>query len=294
MKTSIFTFAAAAALLLAPAGLRAAETVSSTHFEGKRITGVSASSAFDVVLVKSTQTKAVVELDAMLEKYLHISLDGSGVVEVGLREVNQKVWRQFNQLPDKEKVVRLTLHLPSVNTIRLSGATDLKSSDSFTGENVDIQLSGASDIDKLSISSERVKLQCSGASDASLILPATKDLVVLASGSSDVAIDAAGVTYSKLGVSGASDLKIKGSGDRGDWSASGSSGIEGYDFPLRELTATASGVSSINCNVSESLSARSSGSSDVNYRGDPVRVDYNTSGSGSIRRIKHVTRPFKN
>ena len=269
--------AVAAALLLTPAALSAQSTSSRTYFEGERITGVDASSAFNVVLVKSNQTKAVVEVGSDIESYVNITRSSDGIVSIGMRDMGSREWRLFSNRPERERTMRLTLYLPSLNTIRLSGATDITSNDTFTGENVDIRLSGASDIKgDLSISSERVKLQCSGASDASLILPATRDLVVVASGACDVDIAADGLTYSKLGASGASDITIKGDGEGGDWTASGASGIKGEDFVARELTVSASGASSARVNVTGTLTTRTSGASSIRYAGKPASINNQT------------------
>ena len=272
MKKILFSLAAM--LLLAPAALTAQRTATKTHFAGDRITGVDASSAFDVVLVKSSQTKAVVEVNDFLEDYVQISRSGDGVVTVGMRNMGRSVNREFNNLPEKQRKMQLTLYLPSINTIRLSGASDIVAEESFSGENVDIQLSGAADIKgRLTISSERVKLQCSGASDASLDLPATRDLVVVASGASDVDITARGVAYSKLGVSGASDLTIKGNGEKGEWAVSGASEIKGDGFVAKEINVTASGASSARVNVTRTLTTETSGSSSIRYAGKPAHIN---------------------
>ncbi len=275
MKRSVLVIALGAVALLGTVGEAIAQRVSTkTYFAGDRITGVSASSAFDVVLVKSIQTKAVVEINSEFESYVSISRNGEGIVTVGMRDMGQKLWREFNRLDDDERRMRLTLYLPSVNTIRLSGASELGSRDPFTGENVDIQLSGASEIEgELNISAARVKLQCSGASEASLVLPATRDLVVVASGASEVDIVARGLTYSKLGASGASEIEIEGNGERGDWTASGASEISGKEFAMKELSAVASGASSVKVNVSGTLSAKASGASSVRYVGVPATLD---------------------
>ena len=265
------------ALMLVSCAVLAQNTTTMTRFEDQRITGVDASSAFDVVLVKSDRTRAVVEIQRDLEPYVKISRDAAGVVSISLRDVDNRRWRDFNRLPEKERIIRLTLHLPTISTIRLSGAADLSSSDSFNCENVDIQLTGASDIKgSLAIASTNVKLQCSGASDASLNLPATRNLVVVASGASDIEISATGLTYSRISVSGASDLEIRGDGQRGEWTASGASEIKGDRFAAKKLSVTASGASSARVNVSGTLTARASGASSIRYAGKPAKIN-NTS-----------------
>jgi hypothetical protein len=268
-------FALAAVLLLTPSCAAVAQqrVSSKTYYAGERITGVDASSAFDVVLVKSNKTRAVVEVNDMLRDYVKISRSSDGVVRIGMENMSRSVNREWNRMQNsKDRVMRLTLFLPSVNTIRLSGATDISTDDAFSGENVDIQLSGASEIEALTISSSRVKLQCSGASEATLELPSTRDLVVVASGASEVYLSARGVDYSKLGVSGASNVTIKGTGEKGDWSVSGASNLKGEEFATRNLSVIASGASSARVNASGTLKAETSGASSIRYAGKPELI----------------------
>lgn len=63
------------AVFLLPATLSAKEVVRLTSFQGERITGVSAGSAFHVELVQvnqQSQTKSVIEIDKTLEPYLRV------------------------------------------------------------------------------------------------------------------------------------------------------------------------------------------------------------------------------
>ncbi len=275
MKNLFIAFVAA--MLLAPAAAAAQRVSTETHFEGDRITGVAASSAFDVVLVKSLQTKAVVEISSGYEEYVRLSRSSDGVVTVSMRQMPNSVQRTYNRLPDREKVMRLTLHLPSLATVRLSGATDLQTTDTFPGESVDIQLSGASDIKgSLALSSPQVKLQCSGASDASLTLDATRELTVVASGACDINIVARGLEYSKIGASGASDISLEGDGGQGEWTASGASEIRADRFAARDVSINVSGASSARVNTSGTLTTRTSGASSVRYAGRPATLNINS------------------
>ncbi len=262
------------AMLLAPASAAAQRVSSSVHFEGERITGISASSAFNVVLVRSSATKATVEVNSELEQYVRVSRSSDGVVSIGMQNVPNSLWRTMNRMADRDRVMRLTLHLPTLAIVRLSGATDLTAGDTFSGESVDIQLSGASDIKgTLSLSSPKVKLQCSGASDASLALDGTRELTVVTSGASDVSITARRLDYSKIGVSGASDISIEGDGVTGDWTASGASEIHADRFAARDVSINVSGASSARVNASGILTTRTGGASSIRYVGRPERLN---------------------
>jgi hypothetical protein len=235
--------ALAAFALIIPAAVSAQNTVTKTHFEGRRITGVSASSSFEVVLVKSDRTKAVVEVSRDFESYVDISHDGDGIVTVGLRDMGSHGWRGFNRLSDRDRVLRLTLYLPTVNTIRLSSSASLSSADSFGGDNLDIHTSSSSTIrEGLQMSYQRVKLQCSSSSTVNnLILDGrTTDLAVVLSSSSRATIIAPTVAYSKLGVSSSARLSIRGAGDSADMSAGSGALIDAEEFFVKKLLLSAS------------------------------------------------------
>ncbi len=238
-----------AALMIAPAVV--AQTTSKTYFEGDRITGVSASSMFEVTLVRSDRTRAVVEVASILESHVRVSRDGAGIVSVSLNEMNSREYREFNRLRESEKAMKLTLYLPSVNTIRMSGATTLRTADNFNGQDLDIMISGVAAIrGRMEISSTRAKVQASGATNIeNLVLGQTTDLIVLLSGTARAEIAAPRADNSKLGVSGATNLEISGAGARGDWNVGGTARLRAEAFTVKELKLVVSGAANAGASV---------------------------------------------
>ncbi len=290
MKRLLIAFAAV--LFLAPAAVTAQTTITKTWFEGERITGIDASAHFAVTLVRSAQTRAVVEVSKELEPYVTISRDGDGVVRVGRRNLSNREQREYDQDRKnnrQQQVMRLTLYLPSINTIRLSGFTSLETSDTFTGEGLDVMVSGNSEIvGELNISSTRVKVQCSGFSTAeSLTLETTTDLIVLVSGNSEVSIAAPRAEMSKFGVSGFSELSISGAGGKGVWTADGNSKLYAGEFVAKELDLNVSGFSNVRAVVNAAgadLIAKVSGNSEAAINASGVRSSrIETSGFSTVR-----------
>ncbi len=289
MKKTLF--ALTAAILLAPATLLAQQTTTRTWFEGERITGVAAASGFQVTLVNSDRTRAVVEVDRDLERYVRVEIDG-GVVSVGIRSLNNRERREFDRLFNSRRSItkKMTLYLPTLNTIRLSSSSSLTTSDSFPGRDLDILTSGSGAIHgELRVSSERVKLQCSSASRVeNLILGSTRDLTAVLSGSSRATIVATSTVYSRLSLSSAASLQIAGNGYEGTWTTSGSSRIVAEEFTVKKLTVTTSSGSSVRANVEadgEQLVARLSGSSNVSITARGVGMSSFSLTSGSSLRI---------
>lgn len=295
----LFLSALAGAMLILPGCLSASEpTLVITKFEGEKITGVEASSGFDVRLVKSDATKAVIEIDGKLEKFLKVSLGNDGVVSVGLD--TQGGFKRFFNGDGRE--LDLTLYLPELYTVRLSGGADLETSDTFVsrgGRSLDVMVSGGADLEKLVYSGPSVKVQASGGADVSLTHDATNlyqgeevpnpvmesTSTAMASGGSDVNIRTIGVSYTKLVASSGSDIDIKGYAGRGDWSASSGASIEGdEEFTIRDLNADASSAGSIDVIVTNNLKAKASSAGSVHYTGNPANVNVDTSSAGSVRK----------
>jgi hypothetical protein len=280
MKKSAFVLAAA--LLLSPVALAAQETSRKTWFEGEPITGVDAQD-FDVVLVKSDRTRAVVKLPEGLERFLYIERNAEGIVSIDLKFMTEQEMREFSRLNRGDPSKKLTLYLPTVNTIRLQGRIHLVSDDSFPGDDLDIMLANNARIGgDLKMSSERVKVQVSGSSQVeNLILDATTDLTFVGNSLARATIVAPRATYSKLNVSGGA-LRISGAGERGNWSAGGSARLIADEFAIKDLTADAYGSSSMVVNVLDSgaLRVRTTGTASVRYLGTP-RINHDSRSRAS-------------
>lgn len=89
----------------------------------------------------------------------------------------------------------------------------------------------------------------------------------------------------KANLSGASDCKVTGSANKFDLVCSGASSFKGSDLKVDEADLDASGASSIKIQVIESLKARASGASSIQYKGSPKIYNQNASGASSIKQM---------
>lgn len=110
------------------------------------------------------------------------------------------------------------------------------------------------------------------------------DFTLNLSGSSKVALelDAASV---KTSSSGASEIFLKGQAGSHELHLSGSSSVQAPDFVVGRYKIESSGSSNSKINVLNELDISSSGSSDVEYRGNPSRISQDKSGSSSLRKV---------
>lgn len=87
---------------------------------------------------------------------------------------------------------------------------------------------------------------------------------------------------SRIDVSGNSSVTLSGSAGDLTVDASGSSEVNLADFPGSNGSVNASGSSTVTVNLSGSLDAEASGSSDIYYLGNPELGSIETSGSSNI------------
>ena len=126
------------------------------------------------------------------------------------------------------------------------------------------------------------KLSASGGSDVySQGAWKVNELKMNASGGSDIKFDFIGSKVDCV-ASGGSDLILGGKVSILAVSASGGSDIKSYELHAIKVTATATGGSDVQVNVSTELNASANGGSDIYYSGNPAKVSKNSSGGSDI------------
>ncbi|SKB33312.1 head GIN domain-containing protein [Daejeonella lutea] len=108
------------------------------------------------------------------------------------------------------------------------------------------------------------------------------DLDLSGSSKVDLEINAANV---KTSSSGASEIFLKGQAGSHELDLSGSSSVDALDFVVGRYRIESSGASDSRINVLNELEISSSGSSDVQYRGNPTKIKNDESGASSLKKI---------
>ncbi|MES3019170.1 MAG: head GIN domain-containing protein [Bacteroidota bacterium] len=104
------------------------------------------------------------------------------------------------------------------------------------------------------------------------------------SGSSKVVLDINAANV-KTSSSGASEISLRGQAGSHELDLSGSSSVDALDFVVGRYRIESSGASNSRINVLNELDIRSSGSSDVEYRGSPSKIKNDESGASSLKKI---------
>ena len=86
----------------------------------------------------------------------------------------------------------------------------------------------------------------------------------------------------KITKAGSGNLTIKGKATQLEVSASGSGNINLFDLTTQNAVASQTGSGNINLNCIEKLDATTAGSGSIQYKGNPKKINKNSSGSGGI------------
>lgn len=89
----------------------------------------------------------------------------------------------------------------------------------------------------------------------------------------------------KTSSSGASEIALRGQAGSHELDLSGSTSVDALDFVVGRYRIDTSGASESKINVLNELSISASGSSDVQYRGNPTKIQNSESGASSLKKI---------
>ncbi len=206
--------------------------------EAKNFHGINISNAFDVYLTQGTEEAvAVSATDQKTRDLIEVEVK-DGILHVGLKK---GTWK----LNKGNKKLTAYISIKNIDRITVSGACDVYVEGTIKADELNVNLSGASDI-------KGVKLD---------------------------------VKKLDANINGASDMKANGTVAQLSVDVSGASKFRGTDLATDFCNAKASGASEITITVNRELSAQATGASGVKYKGSGVITDVKTSGASRISKI---------
>jgi hypothetical protein len=111
----------------------------------------------------------------------------------------------------------------------------------------------------------------------------TTNFKISTSSGADARVTVNAVSVSSSASSG-SDLKITGETDSHISKASSGSSINAYGLASKNTTVRVSSGADINIHASETIDAKASSGGDIDYKGNPKKVNKKTSSGGSVSR----------
>ncbi len=193
--------------------------------------GIKIDGATTVVLTQGDDYAVVVETDSNNQEYV--------IAEVKNNTLDFSF--STNKIK-KYKILKFYVTAPSINLIKVSGASDVNSNNELTGDKLKIIVSGASDIN-LNVNYKSIATKVSGASDVTLIGTAISS-VVESSGASDFHGKNLLTTSSVVKASGASSCFVNATTNL-NYEVSGASDVKYVSKPETIIIKKGSGAEKI-------------------------------------------------
>lgn len=168
------------------------EAYATEKFQGESITKVKVASAFHVTIAEGAQTGVRIEIDSRLQPYLVCTLDRSGQLTIGMKNLPDKFGNSDNHAVKPTAVITVS----RLDQLDVSGATRVKANGTFHTNNFTLKGSGAARVEGLHLArvenasfntsgacrvenvkidqAEKVRIDMSGAARLELIVDATE------------------------------------------------------------------------------------------------------------------------
>jgi len=181
-------------------------------------TNIKVGGAFEVFIKQTGTPGVVVEADSDVLPYIVTEVTGS-TLKIGMKSPHPNTWNDVHTL-------NVYITVADLNALSLSGAVEVTTQSAIKGENIEMEISGAVEVDlnlqyqklsmdisgaseiKLAGQVEEVNIGASGASELDAFELLVKDLSLTASGATEAYVNASGTL--KISASGACDVRYKG------------------------------------------------------------------------------------
>ncbi len=276
MKRLLLTLSAAIlAICSANAG-----TVTRKFGDLKKFSGIQICNAFEATLMQGDDYSADVTIDTDLEEYLDVSVVGN-MLYVRLKDAPLKL----KKLDRKSMMVTITV--PALSQISLTGASKLTSDDIWTSPmgKFTLEMSGASKAENLKIEGSELDANISGASSGTV----TGDFAEI-----DAEISGASALFLvgsydsvEAECSGASKISFIGSADSIHSECSGTSLLDAMQLKVKRAEIECSGASKATIDVEKRLEVELTGASNCQYRSEneSLTVVPDISRASSLKKV---------
>ena len=255
------------------------------------VKSIEAGSIFEIEVTEGSQKGVTIVCDQAYEDYLEVKYL-QGELILGMKP-------NVKMINNKEGI-KVTLQMPTIEEIDLSGAAKLTASGSFKTRELEIDLSGATSVKGLQISGSELSIDCSGASNLTItgdfsssieadvsgaskvtITGNSRDLEIEASGASNVHVTGTH-KFTETSCSGASSINLNGSTGYFKSETSGASNLKAQNYTAKDGYAEVTGASNAKIRCTGTLKIMVSKMAKLTHYGNPNII--NLDKSSNIRK----------
>ncbi len=191
-------------------------------------------------------------------------------------------WSNWSWGDDDDKVT-VYITVANIEALSVSGSGDLIAQTKITSNNLKLNVSGSGSLEA-EIDAADVDADVSGSGDMDL-KGKCKSFSTDISGSGSVTLNAVIAGAADFDISGSGKVEATGSSQSVKAEITGSGKVLAANLVTDKCEVRISGSGDVEINVKTELDAHISGSGTVSYRGNPSRVNADSSGSGKVRKM---------
>jgi hypothetical protein len=242
-----------------------------------KFTKIENSSSGNVYLKQGSPQK--IEIDASKEILANVVTEVSG----GKLKIGMKNHHSSWGWSDEEKC-NIYITVEHIDAIDMHGSGNLIAQTPLTGATIDFSLSGSGELEAEVALTGDLNLDISGSGDVKL-KGKSQNIKSDISGSGDADLSLMVANQADFEISGSGEIKASGMAPVMMASISGSGSLEARNFVTDKSKVRVSGSGDAAVNVKNDLDAKSSGSGEISYKGNPAKVNSHNSGSGSVTKM---------
>lgn len=244
-------------LLIIICSIAVVQNVNAQTIKAKKICGISTCCGFDVTISKGNTGSATISVDERIQPYLNAEVNNKGILVIYFKDMPDKLSRNSYK---KTATVTLT----SLEVIDMSSASIVRGVDSFTTEDLKIDLSSGSTIKELQVTAKSIDIDLSSAASANNFQAAAQNI--------------------DIDLSSGASANISGSTNKLTISTSSAAIANLQNLQAVDVTAKSSSGSEIKCWQTNLLTASAASGSTIRYRGKEASSV--TSSGGSVSKLK--------
>jgi hypothetical protein len=190
-------------------------------------------------------------------------------------------WSNWSWKSEDKVTVYITV--ASIEGLSVSGSGDLIVETKVNTGALNLNVSGSGSL-KIDAQADNVSANVSGSGDMEL-RGSYKSFSSDISGSGEIVMNAAIAGSADFEISGSGKVLAKGTAQSVKARISGSGKVLAAELVTNTCNVRISGSGGVEINVKDELDARISGSGSVYYKGEPKRVNADSSGSGKVKKM---------
>ena len=158
----------------------------------------------------------------------------------------------------------------TLNNISVAGSGNVELANGLKTDNLKVSVAGSGDIDADNITcTGNLNVSVAGSGDIEGSNITCANLTASIAGSGDLKLDNVSAAGTEASVSGSGTAILTGTSQEADYRVAGSGDLFASGLQAKRVSASVSGSGDIKCHATDFLKARTSGSGNIGYKGNP-------------------------